>query len=87
MVGIGLREDVQALRRFAAEFSIRFPLWIDEGGRAPEAFGMLAHPNTVLIDRAGRVVGRVPGERDWISPEAHRLVDRLLAAGSDREAP
>lgn len=80
MVGVGLREDAPAVRQFAAEFGIRFPLWIDPDGRAPEGFGMLAHPNTLLIDRAGRVVGRVPGERDWNSADGHRLVEWLLGA-------
>jgi peroxiredoxin len=79
IVGVGLREDPDTVEKFAAEFGIRFPLWIDPRGQSPAAFGVLAHPNTVLIDRSGRVVGRVPGERDWNSPEAHRLVEWLLA--------
>lgn len=81
MVGVGLREDPAALRGFAAEFGIGFPLWIDRDGRAPAAFEVLGHPNTVLIDRSGRVVGRVLGERDWTSPDARRLVEWLLDAG------
>ena len=79
VVGVGLREDPDTLDKFAGEFSIHFRLWIDPEGQSPPAFGVLAHPNTVLIDRAGRMVGRVPGERDWNSPEAHRLVEWLLA--------
>jgi len=39
------------------------------------------HPSTVLIDRDGRIVGRVPGESDWSSPEAQRLVEWLLEQG------
>jgi len=39
------------------------------------------HPNTVLIDRAGKIVGRILGERDWSSPEAHQLVESLLRDG------
>jgi peroxiredoxin len=82
MVGVGLRENAASLRKFAAELHIGFPLWIDPEGRAPVAFDVLGHPNTILIDRAGRIVGHVPGERDWSSPDAHRLVTWLLSTGT-----
>lgn len=78
---MGLRESAEAVRRFAKEFGIRFPLWIDPDGRSPAAFGVWGHPNTILIDRAGRVVGRIRGERDWDTAEARRLVEALLGSG------
>ena len=81
VVGVGLREDAAAVRAFATEFGIRFPLWIDPDGRSPAAFGVYGHPTTILIDRAGRVVGKVRGERDWATDDARRLVEALLAAG------
>jgi len=81
MVGISLGERPDAVRGFASEFGIRFPLWIDPEGRGPAAFGVLGHPNTILIDRQGRVVGRVRGERDWGTDEARRLVELLLGSG------
>ena len=77
---MGLNETPDAIRSFAKEFGIGFPLWIDPDGRSPAAFGVWAHPNTILIDRAGRIVGRVPGERDWSTEDARRLVEALLDA-------
>ena len=82
MVGVGLRENAASLRKFAAEFRIGFPLWMDPAGKAPVAFDVVGHPNTILIDRVGRIVGRVPGERDWTSPDARRLVEWLLSTGT-----
>lgn len=79
-MGVGLRETTQAVRSFAGEFRIEHALWIDLEGRSPAAFGVWGHPNTILIDRAGRVVGRVRGERDWDTEEARRLVEALLNA-------
>jgi len=57
---------------------ISFPLWLDPDRRGEAAFRTRGHPYTVLIDRAGRIVGRIPGERDWRSAEAHRLIEWLL---------
>lgn len=75
-----MKETPDAIRSFAKEFGIAFPLWIDPEGRSPAAFGVFAHPNTILIDRAGRIVGRVRGERDWSTEDARRLVETLLEA-------
>lgn len=80
---MGLSENAEAVRGFAREFGIEFPLWIDAQGRSPAAFafGVWSHPNTILIDRAGRVVGRVRGERDWDTDEARGLIEALLRTG------
>lgn len=81
MIGVNLGEDRETVRRFARERSIEFPLLLDREGESPRLFGLWAHPNTVLIDRKGRVVGLVRGERDWQSEAARRLVQQLLEEG------
>lgn len=80
LAGVGLKETPDAIKSFVKEFGIAFPLWIDLEGRSPAAFGVWGHPNTILIDRAGRIVGRVRGERDWSTEDARRLVEALLSA-------
>jgi peroxiredoxin len=80
MVGVNLRESPEAVRAFAQEFGMMFPLLLDAEGQSPRLFGLWGHPNTVLIDRHGRVVGLVRGERDWQSEAAQRLVQQLLQA-------
>lgn len=77
-MSVALREKPDAVQRFADEFDIRFPLWLDADERGPAALGVRGHPNTILIDRAGHIVGRVLGERQWNSRDAHRLVKALL---------
>ena len=81
MVGVSLREQRDTVREWGEDLGVEFPLWIDPSGEAPVAFGVRGHPNTILIDRQGRIVARVAGERDWGTPEARRLVEWLLAQG------
>ena len=81
VVGVALGEPAETVRAFAREFGIGFPLWIDPDGRSPAAFGVYGHPATILIDRAGRIVGRARGERDWATADAWRLVEALLVPG------
>jgi peroxiredoxin len=84
MVGVSLRESPETVRAWGADADVRFPLWLDPGGETPTAFGVRGHPTTVLIDRAGRIVGRVPGERDWASPAARMLIEWLLEQKADQ---
>lgn len=81
VVGIGLRDSPAAMQAFAREFGVEFPLWIDREGHSPEVFGVWGHPSTVLIDRSGRILGRIQGERDWGSEDARRRVEWLLESG------
>ena len=77
-IGVGLRESAEAVKKFATQYGIGFPLWIDREGASPAAFGTWGHPSSIVIDRAGRIVGRIRGERDWGTPDARRLLEALL---------
>jgi peroxiredoxin len=77
-VGVTLGEDAQTVRKFARHFAISFPLLLDRAGTSMRRFGLWGDPGTVLIDRKGRVVGLVRGERDWQSEAARRVVQQLL---------
>lgn len=79
MVSVSLREQAETVRQWGADFGIEFPLWLDAAGESLGAFGVRGHPATLLIDRQGRIVARLPGERNWRSPEARRLLEWLLA--------
>lgn len=78
MIGVSLRETPETVREWGKDFGIEFPLWVDPTGETPVEFGVRGHPSTILIDRRGRIVARIPGERDWRTPAARRLLDWLL---------
>lgn len=39
---------------------------------------VLGFPTTILFDAAGKERARMSGDADWSTPEAHRVIDRLL---------
>jgi peroxiredoxin len=82
MVSVSLREPADTVRQWGEDLDVGFPLWLDPGGESLTAFGVRGHPSTVLIDRDGRIVGRITGARSWSTPEARRLVEWLLQQGS-----
>ena len=56
------------------------PFYSDRSFRLPFVFpGAGKMPQTILLDRQGRVRAWMAGEADWASPEARALIDALLA--------
>ena len=57
-------------------------LYLDPESRAAFAFRASELPVSVLIDRKGRVVGRMTGPAEWDAPEAQALIRAVLAEPS-----
>lgn len=53
-------------------------LYIDPTARAGIALRAAGMPTTLLIDAAGREIGRLTGPAEWDSPEAKRLISAHL---------
>ena len=62
--------DKQPLAFYHGEYSLAFSV-------DPPAEGL---PTTILYDRSGHERARLSGGADWSTPEAHAVLDRLLAA-------
>lgn len=77
VIGISLdRGDPEAVRRFAGETGINYPVVIDDGTAAEAFGGVPALPTTYLIGPDGRIRGRVPGlvTRETLTPALRVLL-------------
>jgi thiol-disulfide isomerase/thioredoxin len=54
-------------------------IYIDPKSSVGQAFVARGLPTTLLIDRDGKVQGRVEGAADWDSPEIMTVLERLVA--------
>ncbi|HSF07570.1 MAG TPA: TlpA disulfide reductase family protein [Methylomirabilota bacterium] len=79
IVGINAREDGNAVGRYARELGLSFPLLLDPGGKVNDLYGVVGIPTTFVIGRDGRAVAFAVGPREWTSPPARALIERLLA--------
>ena len=62
------------VKRFYDEIGIRsLAIYVDPGMRAAGQLATPGVPTTLLIDRAGRELGRHAGPAQWDSPEAMRV--------------
>lgn len=72
-------EELEAGRAFLADHA-PLAFYSDPTFELPFRLpGRGAMPQTLLIDRQGRIRAWLAGEADWNSPEARALVDALLA--------
>jgi len=62
-----------------------FPILFDRDSAVSQTYEVKGLPTTVLIDKAGRVVYRAVGGRDFNHPEVRAIIRKLLAA--DVKAP
>ncbi len=70
--------DPEAVRRYAREAGLRFPVVTDNEFKTWKAFGVTAWPTTVVIDKQGRIRGRWVGELDWQGSGEYHKAERLI---------
>jgi thiol-disulfide isomerase/thioredoxin len=73
------RGGAEAARKFLDDIKVeRLDLYVDSSTRAGPALEVIGMPTTLLIDKDGREIGRLPGPAAWDSPEAKRLITAAL---------
>ena len=81
VLGVNIKESPKAVNAYLAKHRLTFLHLLDGEAKVASMLAVPATPATLLVDRAGQVVGGGLGYRDWATPAAHRLVESLLQAG------
>ena len=78
------RQGLPAVARFYDTHGIAdLPPFVDPSYAVPRALGVVGLPTTLLLDRAGREIGRLVGGAEWDSPEAIALIRHFVELGMD----
>jgi len=79
-INVDVGEDAVADARSFIGVHEPLPMYSDPKFQMPFLFpGKGKMPQTILLDRQGRVRAAFSGEADWASPQARALIDALLA--------
>ncbi len=84
VLGINVREGSEAVRRYARELGLTFPLVLDSGGAIGTRYGVIGMPTTFLIGRDGRAVALAVGPREWASAKGRAIIEALLSEPGGR---
>jgi peroxiredoxin len=78
---ISFRESADLVKRTATERGYLAPVLLDGSGDVTgRLYGVWGPPTAYLVDREGRLVGRMVGARDWSGPAARDFVRSFATA-------
>jgi peroxiredoxin len=76
---VTFRESAALVKKTAQERGYTAPVLLDASGDVTgRVYGVWGPPTAYLIDRQGRLVGRIQGARDWSVPAARNLLRSLV---------
>ena len=73
------RKGVAAVQKFLTKIGTQnLDVFVDSSARSARKLGAIGLPTTVLLDREGKVIGRLIGSAEWDSDEAARLIKSVV---------
>jgi peroxiredoxin len=79
VLGVDVQEKKKIVKRYVKKEKLPFPILLDTDGSVARNYGIRSHPVHFLIDRQGKIIGKVMGARDWASAESRDLIRSLVA--------
>ena len=70
----------QTVEPFLDRRRLTFPVLLDPESRTERLYRTAGVPESFIVDKAGLLVEKIVGPRDWAHPEILALFERLLAA-------
>ena len=82
---MSFRESADTVKKAARERGYVAPVLLDASGDVTgKLYGVWGPPTAYLIDRQGRLIGRIQGARDWSTPAARNLLQSLVEEPSPK---
>jgi cytochrome c biogenesis protein CcmG/thiol:disulfide interchange protein DsbE len=78
VLGVDMLDLTSRAERFIDEYGLTYPMLKDRDGDGMELFGVIAYPETFVIDRAGRIAAaqRGPVDEEWMRVNVAPLLER-----------
>ncbi len=77
MLAINLQESASKVLAFFKEYKLTFTALLDTTGDVGAGYGIRAIPTTFILDKKGRLIGKVFGPRQWDGSDSTALFEYL----------
>ncbi|MFB6345768.1 MAG: TlpA family protein disulfide reductase [bacterium] len=78
IVAVNIKESRSEVKKFARQYSLDFPILLDQAGSLSKQYGTFTLPETWIITPSGQVLGAVQGPRNWDKEPASKLFKQLV---------
>jgi peroxiredoxin len=75
-VDMGERRD--KVQQFITDNRYTFPVLLDSEKKFSSQYGVTAIPTTYILDREGKIIGRITGSIQWDDPKVIAAFEALL---------
>ncbi|MFO0687106.1 MAG: TlpA disulfide reductase family protein [Myxococcota bacterium] len=86
LVAISIDEEPEKIAGFVERYGLTFPILMDPGKKVAGAYQTMGVPESLLVDRDGRIVERYVGPREWDAPEYVARIESLDAGSAGAAA-
>ncbi len=83
MVAINLQEPTSRVKKFFEENKLTFISLLDLKGKVGDRYGVRSLPTTFILDKAGKIIGKIMGPGEWDGEKAIALFERLMDVETD----
>jgi peroxiredoxin len=77
MVAVNIKESASQVKNFFEKHKLTFTALLDTSGEVSTEFGIRAIPTTFILDKSGKIIGKISGPREWDSRKSVALFEQL----------
>jgi len=77
MVTVNIKESAARVKNFFEKYKLTYTALLDTTGEVSTEFGIRAIPTTFILDKSGKIIGRITGPQEWDSKKSVALFEHL----------
>lgn len=78
ILAVDIMEGSETVEKFVRKNGLSFPILLDTKGEVSERYMATAIPSTFIVDKDGKIIGKLFGAREWDGEHAEALLGELL---------
>ncbi|MCP4907070.1 MAG: TlpA family protein disulfide reductase [bacterium] len=84
LIAVAIDEVEGDVESFQSDYGLSFPIVLDLDQSVYQSYQTMGVPESLLLDRDGRIIERYVGPREWDAPEHVKRIRSLIAEDPQR---